>query len=1041
MLQAIVWLLIIELIGFLALPATFAFFRFLPDRGYAFSKTFGLLGGGFVVWFLGMIGLPFTALTSWLLPVLLFGGLGFWLLRRNQGQLRSELDDFFRKRLGLMIALELLFIVAYFYLVNMRSFMPEIRDQEKFGDFAFLNSMVLHDKLPPADPWMSGYTINYYYFSHFLMAMLTKMSGVAPYIAFNLTVPLIFGLTAIGGFGIIYNLVTVARSYLSTQHSALSTRYSSIAPAILAGLLAAAGICILGNLDSARQVLFPVAGQPTFAGFNYNWWSPSRVISDFQPQPIGNGFYEPKMTETITEFPMFSFLLADMHPHVMTLPFVLLVVAAALGLLLAPAGASLLNLRTGEGRYFFLGLALMVGSLYVLNTWDFPTYLLVVALAALVRELRLGKQELTEDGVDGLAEAGKAALLGGNISPEPSGLGWRRAARWLGFCVRLGVVSLALYLPFHLTFTSLLGDTYVPDAVNLPILSTLAKNFLVVAWDRTPLISQTIVQVDGQEVVRWGYLMVFGIFLYPILCLLALKLWPYLKAPYAYLDQFEAEGREISTTSTFGSFGYGVAGFGLVILLFSEVMSFSHASPVLTLIVGLMSVPLIGIGVGMLAAEYLARVRLQRPAQNLLIALGSSAALMIALGWILNFQLYGPLLLLFICASLLAWFESKSPEFRVQSSESRVPSPELEEANPQSSALSTQHSALGLSQADQFVLLLVALPALITFTIEIIFLRDIFNARLNTIFKFYYQAWVMYALAAAYATWRVVAWGWKLAPYKEENEAEEVSGWDAPRPSQKAPVFRPQASLWLNAAGANGANIAFTTFSSPPALEPEEADDLIERDEAAEAAEEYAERKPKKAAWRWVWALGLLLLLMAGLIYPLFGPYEKSGHFQDRKGLDGEAWLEEWYPEDYAAIKWMREQAARDKSFEGPVLETTGPDWYDYNRVGTFSGFPILMGWPGHEFQWRGGKASTRDEVSRRIQDIDTIYSTPDVEQARSLLQKYGVKYVFVGTIETGTRDGRYPNKKNYPPESLAKFRTFMKPIYNQNGVTIYSFS
>jgi uncharacterized membrane protein len=375
-------------------------------------------------------------------------------------------------------------------------------------------------------------------------------------------------------------------------------------------------------------------------------------------------------------------------------------------------------------------------------------------------------------------------------------------------------------------------------------------------------------------------------------------------------------------------------------------------------------------------------------------------------------------------------------EFKVQSSRFKV-----EEEN---SELGTRNPELAV--ADQFGLLLVALTVIITFTIEIIFLRDIFNARFNTIFKFYYQAWVMYAIAGAYAAWRVIAWGWKLAPFRREAESEETEPLSQVSPAPARPVFQPQRSLQLGMAGANGANVAFSLYPSPaqPAGYSLAEEPLL--DEEAEAAEEYVRHGRRRSRWRWVWALGLTLLLLAGLVYPIFGPYEKTGHYKDRKGLDGEEWLSQWYPEDYAAIKWLRTQAANDPNFEGPILETIGPDWFDYNRVGTFSGFPVLMGWPGHEQQWRGGKADTRAEVYARMEAVDRIYNTTNVDEAKRLLKQYNIKYVYVGTLETGARDGRWydgsgqPIKKNYAPEALTKFSLFMNPIYQKDGVTIYSF-
>jgi uncharacterized membrane protein len=271
--------------------------------------------------------------------------------------------------------------------------------------------------------------------------------------------------------------------------------------------------------------------------------------------------------------------------------------------------------------------------------------------------------------------------------------------------------------------------------------------------------------------------------------------------------------------------------------------------------------------------------------------------------------------------------------------------------------------------------------------------------------------------------------------------------------------------------GNPGWSFNLTQLTSPSPA-PDYTDDF--EDLEAEEAEEYEMESQRKPWWRWLWVLGLGLLLLGGLIYPIFGPYEKTNHFDRPIGLDGSSWLRDGgrtggpMPEDYQAIQWLKQQLAANRSFAGTILEASGPDWVDYSRVSTFSGLPTLLGWFGHENQWRGGKAFARtdtfdcgqllvkygirpatpgetrslqkDEPGCRLQLVDLLYSTTDAKLAQVLLQAAGVKYVYVGSIETGANTGRSSDPKKYSPEALAKFGQFMKVIYQQNGVTIYSF-
>ncbi|HEX2916815.1 MAG TPA: DUF2298 domain-containing protein [Chloroflexia bacterium] len=1053
--EAILWLLLVELIGLAALPLAFSVFRFLPERGYTLGKPLGLLITAYAVWLLSMLGLPFNPALCWVVFGLLFIVLDCWLLLRQGGKLRREIFNFVATHAWLIVLVEIVFILAYAYLLNMRSYYPEIRDYEKFGDYAFLNSLSTFDKMPPADPWMSGYPINYYYFSHFMMAMLVKMTGIAPNIAFNLTIPLIFAMTGLACFGIVYNLVAVARRGVSISPKAVKV-------AALVGLLGLVMVCILGNLDPVRQIFFPRPdkGETGISNFVFSWWTPSRVIYDYMPDN-SNGFITFHWSETINEFPMFSFLIADMHPHVMTLPTTLLAIALAFNMLLTPARAETLNLRRGDGWLFFGIAAVVIGGLYFLNTWDYPTYLILFVLAAFLRTRLHSRQE---GAVRGL----------GPLASRTFGPYWR----WAGYSVALAGVSLALYLPFHLTFVSLVGDFVVPEPIaSIPVVGSLARIISFVAWDRTPLL---------------GYLLVFGIFIFPLVSLLLLKLWPYLKQPYAYLDDPDYHEPE---KSALPSWGYNLAIAGVLLVLVSEILFFLlHTNPVLTIGLGLLAIPLLAIGVVLLTLDLLEKYREDRPRNELLLVTGAVASLMIMGGWVLHFELYGPLIIAGTGLGLLLWFETRPEPLEAYAQQAETgdkPDSEVEE----SASLTASASSFNLKLADRFALLLAFLPVVINFGTELIIIRDVFNARLNTLFKFYYQSWVMFGLAAAYAVWRFVAWAWKQAPFDEtgQESVEETATTlqKSYRPGSTKPQTQPQVSLRLSPAGglAGGGllsgNWAFSTglrSSEPPGYvpagnTPQESqfyvfDDTELDDLEAEEAEEYQLARPKRPWWRWLWLLGLSLLFLGGMVYPIFGPYEKTVHYAKRVGLDGEAWMRDGgltgggMPQDYQAIQWLKSQIKANPKFSGTILEASGPDWVDYSRISTFTAMPTLLGWIGHEDQWRAGKANARtdtfdcgqtlakyglrppqngaslqkNEPYCRLQLIDFLYSTTDVQKAQDLLKAAGVKYVYVGSIETGASSGRASQPKAYSPEALAKFGQFMKVIYQQNGVTIYSF-
>lgn len=1036
MFEALIWFLLIELIGIAALPLAFQVFRFLPERGYTLTKPLGLLGTGYLVWLVSMLGLPFNPALCWAALIILFGALDGWLLLRQGRRLLGEIGGWLARHAWFVVLVELVFLLAYAYLLNMRSYTPEIRDYEKFGDFAFVKSLTLNDKMPPSDPWMSGYPINYYYFSHFMMAMLLKMTGIDPDIGFNLIIALVFALTCLAVFGLGYNMARLV------QGAGRTWRHGFVY-----GLLALAMVCVLGNLDSVRQIFWPNAanGETGITNFAFSWWNPSRVIWDYMPDAGTNGLTY-TWSQTINEFPQFSFIIADIHPHVMTLPFALLTIALALNVLVTPAFSPALNLRKAEGILFFGVAAVTVGALYFLNTWDYPTYLLLLLLAALVR-VRLAPKKVETPPPSNEDEV--------TISVKESR--WARVrrngyARWTAWSAGLVAASLALYLPFHLTFVSLVGDLPVPEPVaSIPVLGSIAKLILFVAWDRTPLL---------------GYLLVFGLFVFPILSFLVLKLWPYLKDPYAYLDQ---PGYAAKSGFEWGNtWGFQLATGGIALFIISEIAFYIFKlSPLVTISLAIVSLPLLGIGLALLGLETLERYRLERRATEVRLAAFVLGALMVLGGWILRFELYGPLLIVAIACGLLVWFENRPDAGRVTVSETTTGD-------------ATWRVSVDFGLVDRFALLLILLAVVIDFGTELIIIRDVFNSRLNTLFKFYYQSWVLFGLAAAYASWRVISWAWKLAPFTNPRETEPLLE-AGPRPAARPARPLPQTALRLNPAFglAGGGNLAFSSLqvsATPQALNmsggASSLDTLGLEDPEAEEAEDYVQDRPYRPWWRWLWAFGLGLCLLGGLVFPIFGAYEKTNHYVQRVGLDGSTWLRDGgttgagLPQDYPAIVWLKSQIAANPAFVKPILEASGQDWVDYSRVSTFTGLPTLMGWPGHENQWRGGKANARrdtfdcglllakynmwppqtgpslqrDEPGCRLRLIDFVYSTDDVQLAQTLLRAAGVQYVYVGALEQGLINRGGTTQKQYSPQALGKFAQFMRVIYQANGVTIYRF-
>jgi YYY domain-containing protein len=249
--------------------------------------------------------------------------------------------------------------------------------------------------------------------------------------------------------------------------------------------------------------------------------------------------------------------------------------------------------------------------------------------------------------------------------------------------------------------------------------------------------------------------------------------------------------------------------------------------------------------------------------------------------------------------------------------------------NAQSSASSPEYPP-----ADTFALILIGVGLLLPLAVEFVYLRDLFGTRMNTVFKFYFQAWVLLALAAAYGTWVV------------SSRLRGVGG----------------------------------------------------------------------LAWRLV----LVLLVLGGLTYPALAIPNKTGNFSAEPTLDGMSWMEEARPNDYAAIRWLQANAPD----QAVILEAPGESYRYLGRVSALTGLPTLLGWDFHEYQWRG----SYDEPARRKPEVEVLYNSVDLAQTLTLLDKYDIRYVYVGPLE----------RELYNPSGLAKFGQLMDVVFEQGEVTIY---
>ena len=338
----------------------------LADGGYAFGKALGMLLAAFIAWWLASLKVaPFTPAVIWLVIAgLLMSAAGVGLRHR------AALLALVRARWPLMLAAEGLFIFAFVFFLLVRAGNPDLWHPyfggEKPMDFAYLNAVLRATHFPPQDPWFAGGAINYYYFGFVLVGAPVKALGIDPAVAYNLIIPTLFALTACGAFG------------LGASFYALGQRDSSPSPSrmALAGLLSALFAVFIGNADQINVV---GPAWQKLGGIDQGTPALPALVGGFlrwlggAPLPIAPWWpywnpTRPAPEVMIAEFPLFTFLYADLHAHMMAMPLAYLTLACALGY--AAGTRSLAGVALG---------ALAAGMLWPTNSWDYPTYSLLVA--------------------------------------------------------------------------------------------------------------------------------------------------------------------------------------------------------------------------------------------------------------------------------------------------------------------------------------------------------------------------------------------------------------------------------------------------------------------------------------------------------------------------------------------------------------------------------------------------------------------------------------------------------------------------------------
>jgi YYY domain-containing protein len=808
------WYVIITFLGLLTFPLVYFLFPALTDRGYSLARCAGLLTWGYVFWLLTSLGLTQNNVGGILFGLLILVGLSATIFINR----KTEIANWLRQNLRLIFTVEGLFLLAFAFLAVIRAGNPELDNAEKPMELMFINAILHSTTFPPHDSWLSGYAVSYYYFGYVMAAMLATLTGLTGSVAHNLMTALIFALAAIGAYGILYNLLAAWN-----RDSTVGNRKPSLIPPMLAPFF----LLLVSNLEGFLEVLHQ---RGLFWGGTQNfwtwlgikelsdapaqvpgwiperfwwWWRASRVISDYDLK--GN------FLEVIDEFPFFSFLHADLHPHVLAIPFNLLALAISLNIFLGGwrGETQLFGFRLKISKTGFFAAAFTLGGLAFLNTWD----ILV----------------------------GATLIVGAYIlfCVREEGWSWSRLQDILVLGLPMGLVAILLYLPFYIGFSSQAGGI-LPNLINP---TRGAQLWVMFGPLFVPILAYLIyVSLSRTRRANWGLAILLAVGFTILLWVFSWTLgWVAFDRDPAFAPQYLAS-QGITNTATF----------------FNAALSrrFSYIGGLLSLL--LILIPTIAFLTG----------------EQRSIPLDESQT----------------------------------------SSGAGAPSPSN---NP----------------ASTFIFLLIGLAGVLVLVPDFIYLHDQFGTRLNTIFKFYYQAWLLWSLAAAFGT-----------------------------------------AILL---------------------------------------------QKLRGVWDWGFRIGLVVLLGMSLTYPVLSLANKTNNFNPPYGwtLDDFTRIQRATPDEAAAIEWLRSAPF------GVLVEAVGGSYTGYARISTYTGLPTVLGWPGHESQWRGDSAPQ----GMRQDDVILLYNTSNWQTALDILNKYNIRYVYIGGLERST----YLVQED-------KFRRNLIQVFQQGDVTVY---
>lgn len=390
------WWGTVFLFGAAAYPFTHRIFHRWHDGGYGLSKAVGFALVSFVLYFLGTFRiLPFSTMSIFaaliavfLLPVLFL----LWQKKRTK-PIKKSGGYFPHPPIVFVILEEALFLACLVFWAWIKAHEPAIRGLEKFMDYGFMQTIINSRYFPVPDIWWAGGTINYYYFGHLVTAVLTKASGLPLSVTFNLMLATLFALCFTMSYAIGKELFLRNRTGESDTTGMLRIKGKIISfGSTIVGLITGWFVTLAGNMQTIYAFTKGYTGEDVVPFWTV-LWNPSEFFSKVS-EGMARYWYANAtrfIPFTIHEFPSYSFVVSDIHGHVLSIPFALLAIALLIELFSSPDRTEHIS-ELGAGEHGLFALltnpitktvllyGFLVAVLLMTNAFDGPIYALLFAI-------------------------------------------------------------------------------------------------------------------------------------------------------------------------------------------------------------------------------------------------------------------------------------------------------------------------------------------------------------------------------------------------------------------------------------------------------------------------------------------------------------------------------------------------------------------------------------------------------------------------------------------------------------------------------------